>query len=357
MSTLKNKKRNKNYKEGESSMTTGVVAIYMVEKDYVERLMEYLEGKAGLPFEIVAFTVQDELERFLETKVIDILLVGEEETLTVKDEHIKRKVLLTSGIIPPDLKEYPNIFKYQSMDIIIKGILDNFLQVWDEDYVVVNKGDCKIVGVYSPFYIDTKNTFAITLGQILTTENKTLYINLEEYSAFDKLFNKEYIGDLSDLMYFFGQNKEVLSVKLQAIVENINRMDYIPPLIYSEDLRNIETHKWIELIRQISIVSGYEYIVLDLGNMISNVYELLDICDVIYIPTERGYLKEEKLKSFEECILRSGKEALMDKCIKVTPPKVDERPWTDEYFEELSWGELGEYIKKIIGEDKWSLMN
>ena len=55
--------------------------------------------------------------------------------------------------------------------------------------------DVEVIGVYSPIGRSGKTTFAITLGQVLAKEKETLYINMEEFSALSKIFNKEYSGD------------------------------------------------------------------------------------------------------------------------------------------------------------------
>ena len=60
-------------------------------------------------------------------------------------------------------------------------------------------------------------------------EKSVLYLNLEEYAGFDVLMNRQFDGDISDLMYFSGSGKGNLISKLGGLVQTINNLDYIPP--------------------------------------------------------------------------------------------------------------------------------
>ena len=41
--------------------------------------------------------------------------------------------------------------------------------------------------------------------------------------------NRQFDGDISDLMYFSGSGKGNLISKLGGLVQTINNLDYIPP--------------------------------------------------------------------------------------------------------------------------------
>lgn len=338
-------------------MTTGVVAIFVSEHEYAERLMEYLEDRAGLPFKTIAFTVKEELQKYLEKEKIDLLLISMEEMSEEIGHNIKRIVLLSAGTIVQKFEKYSTIFKYQSMENIIREMLEHYLEVTSESDVITHKSEAEIIGVYSPIGNKDKTVFALTLGQILASDKKVLYLNLEEFSAFENLMNAHFSGDLADLMYFYGQNKEVLSVKLQAIVRTINRLDYVPPLTFSEDLRNLEVNQWLELLEKITVTSGYNVIVIDFGNMVKDFLGILEICNIVYLPVNNNLVQRKRVEAFEEYILKVGKEDILKRIEKIQVPYVEADMWSEEYFEELKWSPLGDFIREIVKEEKWSLRN
>lgn len=338
-------------------MATGVVAIFVTENEYAERLMDYLEGRAGLPFKTIVFTVKEELQKYSEDKHIDLLLISVEEMCEDIGKNIKRIVLLSSGSISRKFQNHSTIFKYQSMENIIREMLEYYLEVNSDTDMIAYKNEAAIVGVYSPIGNKDKTVFALALGQILAQDKKVLYLNLEEFTAFEKLLDTDFSGDLADLMYFFGQNKEALSVKLQAIVRSINKLDYVPPLGFSEDLRNLESNQWAELLESVAVGAGYEVIIIDLGNMVKDFLRILELCNVIYLPNSKNFVQEKRIEAFQEYILRTGKEELLDRIEKIEIPYFEAGIWSEEYFEELKWGPFGDFIREMIKGEKWSLKN
>lgn len=79
--------------------------------------------------------------------------------------------------------------------------------------------------------------FALALAQILGREKSVLYLNMEEYSGFEELFEKEYPYTLSDLLYFVRQEQAGITVKMNSMIQSMGSMDFIPPVQSPEDIR------------------------------------------------------------------------------------------------------------------------
>lgn len=348
MSTFKNKKRQK----GDDDMKEGTLAIYDLDGDYANCLIEYISDKQRMPFSAIAFTKKSELLNYAMDNYIDILLISAVSMEPdIGELDIGKIILLSSGNVLSEYIGYSSIYKYQSTENIIREVLNYFVDVHQEGgMVAVSKGDTEIIGVFSPLGRTGKTTFALTLGQVLSSEYSVLYINMEEFSAFDKILEKEYSGDLADLMYFYKQNPEVMTIKLQTIVKRIHGMDYVPPLLFSEDLRNIESKEWINLIEKIARTDVYDKIVLDLSNMVKNVFEVLDICDLIYMPIDDDRMSLMKISAYEEYLLKTEREDIMNRTVKIKVPKVDVGKWDDNYLEQQLWGPLGDFIRKMLRE-------
>ena len=256
-------------------MKTGMLGIYDVDSNYANSLMEYISDKRGIPFRTVAFTELEALKEFAEKREIDILLISATAmTHDIAEYNIGKIILLTDGNVFAEYISYASIYKYQSSENIIREVINYYVDISTAEGVgSVLVDDVEVIGVYSPIGRSGKTTFAITLGQVLAKEKETLYINMEEFSALSKIFNKEYSGDLSDLMYFYKQNPESLPLKLKAIVNSINEMDYIPPSMFSNDLRSLDSSVWLGMIQAIINSGMYKTIILDLSNMVKDIYE------------------------------------------------------------------------------------
>lgn len=335
-------------------MKLGILAIYDFNDEYANNLMEYISSKQGIPFRTMVFTQREPLFEYVLNNRIDLLLTGEmpvDEDIR-NEKNIKNIMLLRSDNVFTEDTEYFSVYKYQSADNLIREVLEYYAEVHSGgDGLSVPGQGADIIGVYSPVARCGQTTFALTLGQVLASDNSVLYINMEEFAAFDKIFGTTYTGDLSDLMYFFKQNRESLPIKLQAVVRNINGLDYVPPLVYSSDLRNISTQEWIDLISVIAGVGDYDKVILDLGNMVQDVFAILEICNQIYMPVRDDMISDYKLAACEEYLLKSGREELAGQMIKVQLPQFDKELQSINYYESLLWGRMGDFVRRLINEE------
>ena len=325
------------------------LAIYDKDMEYANGLLQYINGKQNIPFKTVCFTNRTSLMEYLENNKPDLLLIeAEEMNMEINEHSAKRIVLLSGGSMPFQYSEYTSIYKYQSMELIIKYILETFADdCRDQNLLEPQRHRAKIIGIYSPVIRVGQTSFAITLGTVLSQKKQTLYVNMEEFSAVNRMLGERNQGDLSDLMYFYKQNPQSVSIKLQAVIDNIHGMDYIPPLVFSQDLRNIKSEEWVDLIEKISSAGLYEIIVIDLGSVLSNVFEMLDICDVICTVEREDMISRFKIDSYEEFLLRNEKNEILQKTIKVKLPQMEKVEQPEDFLEKQLWGKVGDYVRSV----------
>ncbi len=333
-------------------MGGGILAIYDLESGYADSLMQYIHQKQNMPFKTVAFTNKNALYEYLKEHHIDILLISVTDMeKELEDEDIEKIILLSNGKIFSEYIGYASIYKYQSSERIIREVLDYFVEVHNCENIVTNiSQSVEIVAVYSPVKRIGQTILSLTLGQILANDFTTLYINMEEFSAFDKIFHQSYEGDLSDLMYFYKQSPDILPIKLKAIVNTIHKLDYIPPLVYSKDLRNIDTGDWVELIKSVVATGMYEKIVIDLSSVVADVFSILDICSKVYMPTINDMVSSMKISAFEEYLVRSENSEIIDKIIKVNMPRLHMDIEDESFLDRYLWNEFGDYVRSILKE-------
>lgn len=333
-------------------MNAGTLAIYDLESGYADSLMQYINQKQSMPFRTLAFTNKNALYEYLEEHHVDILLISAKDMeRKLEDEDIEKIILLSNGEIFSEYIGYASIYKYQSSEKIIRELLDYFVEVNSSEKTISDVAkDVELIAVYSPIRRTGQTIFALTLGQILANDFTTLYINMEEFSAFDKIFHQNYEGDLSDLMYFYKQNPGTLPIKLKAIVNTIHQMDYIPPLVYSKDLRNIDTEKWVQMIQAIAATGMYEKIIIDISSVVADVFSILEVCNKTFMPIADNPVSLMKISAFEEYVLKSEDNEIIEKCIKVKVPLASIDVEDESFLDRQLWSELGDYVRSILKE-------
>lgn len=329
-------------------MAKRIMAVYDIDPGYGERFAEFVNQKEQVPFEVMAFTSMEQLKSYASDHEIELLLinslVGGEE---IEKLGASQVVTLADGEVVPLEEQYPSVYKYQAADSIVREVMASYCEKPGEPVFGALGGTGRIIGIYSPVNRCLKTSFALTLGQLLARDSKALYLNLEDCSGFKKLIGEEYRGDLSDLLYFYGQNSYSW-VRLNSVLYTWGDLDYIPPARYPEDLCQITAEEMADLIARISRESTYETIILDLGQFGKKAAAVLEICDTIYMPVKDDCISAAKVEEFEEYLSCSGHGELHKRIQKLKLPYHSSFGRRDNYLEQLLWGELGDYTRKLL---------
>ena len=94
-------------------------------------------------------------------------------------------------------------------------------------------------------------------------------------------------------------------------------MAWLPPFRYPDDYSQVTAVEMAELLVLILRESGYETIVLDIGNYDRQVLPILDVCNVIYMPIKEDSISQAKLKEFEKYAGDFGSHGMKDKVHKI----------------------------------------
>ena len=202
--------------------------------------------------------------------------------------------------------------------------------------------------MYSPVGRTMKTTFALTLGQILAKKRACLYLNLEAYSGFEYLMERKFEQTLGDLLYYLRLGSDQLVTKMGSMVQSINNLDYLPPVLSMEDIQSTTAEEWIRLLQQIIDYSNYDVIILDLGDSVSQLYQLLEQCTRIYMPIRADPVSQAKIQQFEHTLQVWEKQAVLDRIRKIKPPYHRSTRSGTGYMDDLVWSELGDYVREMI---------
>lgn len=329
------------------------MAICDTEEGYAFRMAEYILEKVKLPYTLHLFTAVDELKKFAGREEIEILLIAESAWRMIREEFVRSQVaqmfvLQESGQTAAE-DEICRIDKYQSPEKVVQVMLGAIADGggWKE-YPEVTDIAVKTIGIYSPVKRCLQTSFALTLGQLLAKEHRTLYLNFEMYSGLGELLRRDYQTDMLDVMYYFQSAREKLALRLPTIIQNAGGLDYIPPMQYALGIKEVPGEQWLALCRDIAAIGEYEYLILDLDDGIDGLFDLLKSCQKIYTITRDDPFAMAKLRQYERMLQSGELEEITEKTVKCRFPVFQQLP---ESLDMMTHGELAGYVKSIIKED------
>ena len=105
-------------------MKRNIFAVCDLEVDYALNFMDYLNQKKNIPFEIQAFTTVEKLIAYGKHTHIELLLIsGRAMCREVREMDIGKVIILSEGVHPPELDQYPSVYKYQSSSDVLREVM------------------------------------------------------------------------------------------------------------------------------------------------------------------------------------------------------------------------------------------
>lgn len=327
-----------------------IMAVYDEDPFYAERLSDYVNRKEKGIFKAQAFTSKERLEEFARGNDIDVLLTGAPvNTEEITELRSVQKIYLTEEPGANGVKEEPEIYKYQSGDDIIREVMAAYCELPGVKAVFPGLAakEKRIVGVYSPVGRCGKTSLSLAMGQVLSKEEKVLFISLDMFTGFSQLLDEQWKRDLSDLLYYYKQGR-FHALRLNSIIYYLGDMAWIPPLRYPDDYSQVSTEEMADFLRLILSGSDYETIVLDIGNYDRQVLPILDACQVVYVPVKEDLVSQAKLKEFEQYVDEFGSKGLKSRFHKIHVPLMTGTKRMEHFPQELLWGDMGDFVRGLL---------
>lgn len=329
-----------------------IMAVYDTDPFYAERFADFINTKEKIPMAVMAFTSIERLKRYGETHEIEILLVSSQaDRKEVENIKAAQVVVLSDGNLEQGEENYPAVYKYQSSDKIIREVMACYgAEAAAEAFPLLNPG--KVIGIYSPVNRCQKTSFALTLGQILAQEEKTLYVNLEDFSGLSRLMNELYSGSLSDLLYYYRQG-QCTWARISSVVYTWESLDYIPPARYPEDLSQTDGNYIAGFLEEIARNTVYRMIVVDVGQSGKTAVDIMEICDAVYMPVKDDMISQAKIEEFEQYLDASGNSHLNERIQKIKIPVRQSLSREKMGIKDLPWSELGDYVRSLLKGERY----
>ena len=326
-----------------------IFAVCDLEVEYAYNFMEYLNQRRNLPFEVQAFTSPQILCEYAKTQPIEILLISDKAMCEeVRRMKAGKLIILTEGVHNPELDQYPSVYTYQASDSVVREVMECYgAEKAARESLPQWKRQASVIGIYSPVGRCQKTSFALTLGQILAKDRAVLYLNLESYSGFEQLLGEVWERNLSDLLYFLRQDNASIVHKLSGMIQSVQNLDFVPPALAPMDIQCTDVKEWLRLIDSIVSESAYEVLILDLGDCVQELYQILDVCTKVYVPVRGDSVSMAKLAQFENLLRMWDYESVLEKLQKIKPPFYSTNRTGKGYIEELAWSEMGDYVRQL----------
>lgn len=285
------------------------------ELQYANGLGENILERKELALRIHVCTSVEKVLLSMKEREVHILIIDEafayEERVKIKAEQI---YVLTKENCHDLSEEEKAIYKYQSADKILAEVFEAYYEKTNHNILKnIKKPKQRLIAVYSPIHRIGKTTFAIAMGNALAKKEKTLYLNLEEYPDTQGRFVRSEGRNLGDLLYYMRQEGGNIGLKISMMVGKIEELDYIPPILISTDLKEISLAEWRKLLETILRESIYETLVLDLSESVQGLFEILQMCNEIYMPILEDGISKRKLGQYEEVLHRLNLRNLAEK--------------------------------------------
>ncbi len=287
------------------------------ETNYASRLAAFLGGKRELALQVKIYRSLDQVQEAQEDMTIHIMIVSGEYSYEQRRTVNAGKVIVLSVDGKDNLGENEiSVYKYQSGNEIYMQMLQACAEDGEDEILRTGKkGKGKIIGIYSPVHRTGQTTFAINKGNELSRDHNVLYLNLETYAGLGGHFPEERGRNLSALLYYAKQETGNLGIVLSTVVKTLGSLYYVPPVLYPDDIRSVTKREWVWLFHEILRTSIYDILILDLGECIQGLHEILEICDTIYLPEADDRFAASKLVQFQESLYQTGYGELWERMV------------------------------------------
>ena len=326
-------------------MKKRLIAVCDSDKKYLERLQENLESNRGFPFSVDTYTDTEKLNENLKEREYELILAAGEAFEKLKDKGTASLVLLKE----PGRESFSGktVKKYQSADGIRREILglcadsDSIAEVTSEERKTT------VIGVYSPAGRDLQTAFSLLTGQLLAKKKRVLYLNMEPFSGFKEMLDSKTDRDLTDLIYYLLSGRDKLKYKLESLVGNVGGLDYVSPAFSFVDLTQVSKENWLLLINTLVSCGNYDYLILDLSEIVQGLLNILAMCDVIYTISSRDEIGKAKIKEYEALLESEELDHVLERMRRFEVPETEDLPLEPE---ELPYSKLAPHVKRLLKE-------
>lgn len=241
------------------------------------------------------------------------------------------------------------IFKYQPVSALEAEIMKAYGEGKERSHDRPGLSRTRVIAVASPVGRSLKTSFSFVLGQLLSQSSAVLYVNLEPFGAFSALFEEPFQYDLSDLLYAFHAGTEHTKEQEDAFLAHFHGLDFVAPAGTPEDVMTTDPAVIRDLVLKLAEVKAYDAVIVDIGPDFRHLLAMLPVTDKVYVPTRGDRMSREKTDLFVRWVQSLSRDEGPDVETLELPAGNLFRSGKN-YLEQLLFTELGDYVRKLLGE-------
>lgn len=324
-----------------------VMALCDTEEEYAQLMTEFMRKQKNLPWELHTYTNVDPL---LGTEQSGLaMLVVAESAFRQELRGLAPGCLVVlgeSGVMRWEDISY--VDKYQEAEEVFRQLLGVYMEIADIQLPFLRTNRKTVfIGNYSPVHRCMQTSFAITMSLMLAKKHSTLYLNFEHYAGISELLPDMQTLDLADLLYFLNAQKDKFRLRLQTILKHKGALAYVPPVKSGQNLITVTPQEWLGLLERIEELEEYEYVVLDLGESMQGLFEILRMCRHVYTLTREDRIARGKLLQYEQVLALYEYGDVLGKTKRLSLSHIRKLP---EELEQLTKGDLADLVKGLLGD-------
>lgn len=310
-------------------MKKKILGILDVDEEYAMNLVSFMNKRNYRECEIAGFTSVENVAQYLKNKSIEMLLVSDKiDAQKVSELNIDKIIVLSEE--EKVNTQQPTVYKYQSAQLLVREVMTYYAKMEAAQMMASDRLNMvQKIGVFSLSQPCQRMMAAMSIAQEKGERESVLYLNFEEYTGIRSLLDLEQIGDLSDFIYYFKNQREHLEEKLACLVQRRGNMDMLAPFTVGQDLYSVQMQEWKSILHEITLISHYRTIILDIG-VSAELLDWLGLCDEIYLVYEDCGEDRVRTEEFKEYIRKVGEHDILDKLHDI---QVSEKnSWREENF-------------------------
>lgn len=218
--------------------------------------------------EVVAFSKEEALKRYLAEKAYDVFLAAYAFLQTENSMGVK--IALAEKKEIKEIRGTPAVCKYQKIEQIYREVLNILAETQKEiTYSGSQEMDTKIIAFSSAAGGMGKTTVAMAYARNLAEAGySTLFLSLENFSILDTYFREPGEMGLSNILFALKCGKGNLQLKVESAMRQVyGNIYYLNPAENPSEVSEIEQEEWKVLFREIGAMGKFHCVVLDLPDM------------------------------------------------------------------------------------------
>lgn len=319
------------------------------DSHYTERFINVVQERLEQEFSLYVYENIQQLKELLAGKTAEIVLISQFLYEHLKKEELSRINHLFLLCEEPSGKSN-EICRYQAADAILRQVFQTYAEHTEQlpANQTATSQNIHFIGIYTPIGRCLQTTFAVTLGQLLAKNHRTLYLNFEGFSGLRRVFQDTPDYNMMDFVYFYDCAREKFLYRLEHMVQTMNGLDFISPFESYMELASITGAKWKEIFHYLEEKSPYEYIILDLSEQMNGLLDILRLCEKVYTITKDDGFALAKMEQYEQMLRGMDYEDVWEKTIQRKLPIFRQIP---AHIEQFTYGDVADYTRNLLRED------